>query len=122
MAEIFPPFDGTLEIDYVEIPAPNLEAAKAFYGQLFNWKIGHEFGGSYVSFQAGRLRGGFATYRTPTDRGILLVIRVASIDAVLAQIPVYGGSIVKPRTWYPWGEYRAEFKDPNGNLLAILAR
>jgi uncharacterized protein len=118
------PFDkdqtsDMMPLDLIEIPAPDLEAAKNFYSHLFNWSIGYDMAGDYATFDAGPVKGGFAPSRQPLQGGILLVITVPSVDSLVAQIPVYGGTVVKQKTWSPSGGYRVEFLDPNGNLLAI---
>jgi predicted enzyme related to lactoylglutathione lyase len=108
-----------LPLDVIEIPAPDLEAARNFYSHLFNWKIEDDLAGDYTTFNAGPIKGVLATQRLPVRGGVLLVIAVPSVDALIAQIPVYGGTVIKQKTWSASGGYRVEFLDPNGNVLAI---
>ena len=45
-------------IDYVEIPVPNLQKARAFFSALFGWSF-EEWGEEYMSFNDGQMDGGF---------------------------------------------------------------
>jgi hypothetical protein len=103
-------------IDYVEFAAKDVAATKAFYGRVFGWKF-TDYGPDYVSFEDGRLAGGFTT-EGEVARGPLVVIYAADLEAVEAQVRAAGGVIVKPTFSFPGGR-RFHFTDPSGNELAV---
>jgi predicted enzyme related to lactoylglutathione lyase len=104
-------------IDYVEIPAPDVERAKAFYAEVFGWGL-QDYGSEYCCFQDGRLDGAFAAARKVAENGPLIVIYVADIEATMAKILAAGGEQTVPKFKFPGG-HRAHFKDPSGNELSI---
>lgn len=112
------PTDGTL--DYLEFPARDLEAAKAFYGAAFGWTF-TDYGPDYVAFNDGRVDGGF--YRaesssTTASGAVLVVVYVEDLESKLAEVTDAGGTIAKPIFSFPGGR-RFHFYDPNGNELAV---
>ena len=108
---------------YLEIPAPDLARAEAFYRQVFGWES-QRSGDAYSMFHAGALDGGFDPTKKPVaEGGIVLYIQVADIPAALRAVSVAGGSTVKERTeigggWGFWGL----FLDPNGNRIGLWER
>ena len=58
-------------IDYVEFKVTSIAAARAFYGQAFDWTF-QDYGPDYCEFRDGRLIGGF-THGEPTPGGALVV-------------------------------------------------
>jgi predicted enzyme related to lactoylglutathione lyase len=106
-----------LRLDYVEFPAFDTGAIKAFYTQIFGWKF-EDYGPEYTSFHDGRLNGGFTTAASAGPGGPLVVIYATDLEAVEAKIKAAGGSIVKPAFSFPGGR-RFHFADPSGNVLAV---
>lgn len=113
-----PPVDRT--INYVELPARDLDAVKAFYAQVFGWRF-TDYGPDYAAFHDGRTDGGF--YRSEAasrvDGGAALVVLYAeelerTRDAVVAA----GGRVVQEIFAFPGGR-RFHFADPAGNELAV---
>lgn len=109
--------DSVNKIDYVEIPAPDLVKAKEFYSAVFGWTM-KDYGDSYSCFDDKRLTGGLTKDRRPVENGVLLVIYVSDIAHIMDKITAAGGTETVPKFAFPGG-YRAHFKDPNGNELAI---
>jgi hypothetical protein len=105
------------QIDYIELPASDIEKTKAFYRAVFGWKF-EDYGPNYASFHDGRLGGGFTKERPAPGVGILLVIYSKDLDAVQQKIKTAGGQIVRDTFSFPGGR-RFHFADPNGNELAV---
>jgi predicted enzyme related to lactoylglutathione lyase len=104
-------------IDYVEFPATDLAAVKAFYGEVFGWEFA-DYGPEYTSFQDGRLAGGFTTGAQAVTGGPLVVIYSCELEAAEDRVREHGGRIVKRIFEFPGGR-RFHFTDPAGNELAV---
>ena len=105
------------QIDYIEFPATDIEAAKRFYTSVFAWKF-TDYGPEYTSFEDGRLSGGFTKSRGVTAPGVLVVLYAADLEATEAKVKAAGGRIVQEILSFPGGR-RFHFTDPNGNELAV---
>lgn len=109
-----------LRIDYVELPALDFAAMKAFYGGAFGWSF-QDYGEDYVAFSDSGLEGGFRPAEAPAPRGGALVILYAQdLEAAEAAVTKAGGEIVA-RHDFPGGR-RLHFTDPSGNELAIWTK
>jgi predicted enzyme related to lactoylglutathione lyase len=107
-------------IDYIELPAANIGAAKAFYTSVFGWAF-EDYGADYTAFSDGRLNGGFMRSEQHCDSeagGALVVLYAADLEATRARIVEHGGAIKKEIFSFPGGR-RFHFADPNGNELAV---
>ncbi len=105
-----------MHIHFIEIPAPDLAAAKQFYGEVFGWTF-QDYGGNYVDFHGAGIEGGFDPRGTPARQGALIVLLAADLDAAEAKVTAAGAPIVA-RHSFPGGR-RFHFVDPNGQELAI---
>jgi uncharacterized protein len=118
-------------IDYIEFPAADLAATKAFYTQVFGWTF-TDYGPDYTSFQDGKLAGGFyhlpapnpapnppAAPSAPSSRrpAPLVVIFVDDLPTAESNVVAAGGVISKPTFSFPGGS-RFHFTDPSGNELS----
>ena len=112
------------KIDYIECPATDMEATKAFYSRVFGWAF-VDYGPTYTAFTketAGR-DGGFTseTKVGPSPReggGTLAVLYSDELEALVEKVVAAGGAIVEPIFSFPGGR-RFHFTDPNGNELAV---
>ncbi len=112
------------QICYLEIPAPDVQKAAAFYRTVFGWNV-TESGLSdqpYSTFSTGEggLDGGFDSRKAPEEGGALLYLKTADIAATLKAIAEGGGTVITEKT--PVGGdfgFFAVFKDPNGNHVGI---
>src|SRR5690554_4969735 len=107
-------------IDYLELPAEDLEATKAFYSKVFGW-VFEDFGPDYCAFNDGRLDGGFfrSNLRASVSTGsALVVIYAEDLEATERRVSGNGGTIVKRIFAFPGGR-RFHFADPSGNELAV---
>ena len=106
------------QVDYIEFPATDLAAVKAFYIGAFGWKF-TDYGPDYTSFEDGRLAGGFSKQATVAPgAGPLVVIYAADLAGMEAKVQAAGGAIVKEIFPFPGGR-RFHFTDPSGNQLAV---
>lgn len=111
-----------MRIDYVELPAVDLAAMKAFYGDAFGWTF-EDWGPGpdYVSFSDAGLEGGFRPVESAPPRGGALVILLTDdLEAAEAAVTAAGGAIVE-RHEFPGGR-RFHFTDPSGNELAVWTK
>ena len=107
--------DGYL--DYLELPAPDIEASKRFYCSVFGWTF-TDYGPDYVEFTSGDRKGGFnAERRVVEGGGALVVLWANDLEAMEAKVHAAGAEITEHHA-FPGGR-RFHFRDPNGNELAV---
>ena len=108
------------KINYVEFPAKDIEATKAFFSKVFGWSF-VDYGSEYTAFSNEGIDGGFfkSDLTVSTDRGSALIIFYSKeLEQTQSKIENAGGSIVKPIFSFPGGR-RFHFSDPNGNEYAV---
>ena len=105
-------------LDYIEFPATDLGATRAFYQSVFGWQF-IDYGPEYTAFSAGSagIDGGFTTL-SDVGKGTLAVLYSDDIEATLAKVMAAGAPIVKELFEFPGGR-RFHFLDPSGNELAV---
>jgi len=108
------------KINYLEFPAEDLDAAKAFFTTVFNWNF-VDYGPDYTAFSNAGIEGGFykSDENMSTDRGSALVVLYSKdLQAMQARIEKAGGKIIKEIFSFPGGR-RFHFSDPNDNEFAV---
>ena len=108
------------KINYVEFPARDMEAAKAFFTQAFGWSF-VDYGPEYTAFSDEGLDGGFykSELNASTENGSALIVFYSNqLEQTQSKIAGAGGTIVKPTFSFPGGR-RFHFQDPNGNEYAV---
>jgi predicted enzyme related to lactoylglutathione lyase len=108
------------KINYIELPARNLEATKKFYSSAFGWSF-LDYGPEYSAIQDGGLDGGFykSDLKSTTESGgVLVVLFSDDLEATQVKIGASGGKIIKDIFEFPGGR-RFHFTDPSGNELAV---
>lgn len=108
------------KINYVEFPAKDLEATKAFFTRVFGWSF-EDFGPEYVAFSSQGVDGGFfkSELSSSSDSGSALVVLYSdSLELLLTKIEQAGGTIARPIFPFPGG-HRFHFTEPSGNELAV---
>ena len=108
------------KINYVEFPAKNMEATRAFFAEVFGWSF-VEYGPDYMSFSNEGLDGGFfkSDLSCFTSNGSALIVFYSrDLEHTQSKIKQAGGSIIKPVFSFPGGR-RFHFGDPNGNEYAV---
>src|SRR5690606_7156148 len=85
----------TYLINYIELGAPDLAAAKAFYAAAFGWSF-NDYGPGYAGIKhpagEGEL-GGLDVATTPRPGGPLVLIESRDLDATLAAVITAGGTV-----------------------------
>ena len=118
------------QVVHFEIPVDEIERAKKFYSDVFQWQVNSApgmayhmvtttpVGPDYRPKEAGGINGGILQ-REATIRSPVLVVNVQDIKSAVARIRAAGGKIV--RDPMPVGDMgiAAYFQDPEGNLLGI---
>lgn len=104
-------------INYIEFPATDLPAVKAFYSQAFGWKF-TDYGPDYAAFNDGALDGGFTSGKPAEKSGPLVILYSDTLKDTLKTVKASGGKINKDIYPFPGGR-RFHFLDPSGNELAV---
>jgi uncharacterized protein len=104
------------KIDYVELPAGDLPAAKSFYTKAFGWSF-TDYGPGYAAMNEG-LDGGFNADPADQAKAPLVILYARDLEAMEAKVRGVGGTIVRPIFKFPGGR-RFHFRDPSGNELAV---
>jgi predicted enzyme related to lactoylglutathione lyase len=108
------------KINYVEFPAQDIAATKAFFSKAFAWSF-EDFGPEYSSFTDAGLCGGFfqSDHKPANSANAALVVLLSDdLEASQAKVEAAGGIIVKQIFSFPGGR-RFHFIEPSGNELAV---
>ena len=108
------------KINYVEFPAKDIEAAKAFFTTVFGWSF-VDYGPDYAAFSNEGIDGDFfkSDFTVSTENGSALIIFYSEeLEKTQSKIENAGGKIIKPIYSYSGGR-RFHFGDPNGNEYAV---
>ncbi len=107
-------------IDYVEIPVTDLKKTREFFTSLFGWSF-QEWGDEYMSFNDGRLDGGFRhSAEAAPSSGVLLVFFSDDLERDVERVKGLGGTISQEIYPFPGGR-RFHFVDPAGTEYAMWA-
>ena len=108
-------------IDYIELAAQDLGAAKNFYGAAFGWTF-TDYGPDYAGIQriGGGEVGGIRQEARVERGGPLVVLYSVDLEASVRAVLDAGGQIVKEPFDFPGGR-RFHFTDPAGNELAVAS-
>jgi predicted enzyme related to lactoylglutathione lyase len=113
----------THTIVHFEIPADDVERARAFYKELFGWQIESPPGFSdYWLIETGpegEAVGGGLMARQMPEQAIVNYIGVESVAEYASRIEQLGGTIIMPRSPVPGMGWFAVFQDPEGNVMAL---
>lgn len=108
------------KLNYVELPACDLEATKTFFSQVFQWEF-VDYGPDYSSFSDQGLDGGFfrAKLSSNSQNGAALLIFFSrDLEKTMDKVEASGGKITKPIFHFPGGR-RFHFCEPSGNEFAV---
>ena len=108
------------KINYIELPAINIEITKRFFEQVFAWTF-IDYGAEYTAFSNQGLDGGFykSDKSASTENGSALVVFYSNnLAETQSKIEAAGGDIIKPIFEFPGGK-RFHFTDPNKNEYAV---
>ncbi len=112
--------DAHKKINYLEIPARNIPASKAFFSAVFGWTF-TDYGEEYCAFDHAGMDGGFyqSEQVAQTDSGsVLIVFYSKELETTQQEVEQAGGQIIKPVFSFPGGR-RFHFSDPSGNEFAV---
>ncbi len=106
---------------HFEIPANDVQRAKAFYEKTFGWEIQYMPDYDYFWVKAKSdgvgIDGGMMKRKDPRQP-FMNYLTVASIDAMLAKVVANGGKVALPKTPMGMGALAA-FIDPEGNIVGL---
>ncbi|MDY6932146.1 MAG: VOC family protein [Halobacteriota archaeon] len=112
-------------ISHFNIPAYDIERAKKFYNEVFDWKITRDPGPiEYYMIETTTengevgLGGGMAKKEGP-DETITPFIDVPSIDECLKKIEGLGGKVISPKMAIPNTGYVAVCTDSESNAIGL---
>jgi predicted enzyme related to lactoylglutathione lyase len=109
-------------IDYVELPAPDLPATRAFYEQAFDWQF-NEYGPEYAGIRSpsgeGEV-GGLDGTAGPDRRAPLVLLYSDDLDATVEAVKAAGGKVIREPYDFPGGR-RFHFADPSGTELGVYS-
>ena len=107
-------------INYVEFPAKNIPASKAFFEQAFSWAF-IDYGPEYSSFSHSGIDGGFfqsELVSSSAKGACLLVLLSDDLEGTERKVKKSGGTITQEIFSFPGGR-RFHFTEPSGNELAV---
>lgn len=115
---------------YFEIPVTDMDRAKAFYERvlLISMERGTIDGNSAAYFPSDGELGGIpgalmlGDSYSPSLDGSRIYLRTGSIEDVLRRVVAQGGEIFYPRTSIGELGFVAEFRDSEGNRVALHER
>jgi uncharacterized protein len=119
---VTPPSLANGKINYVEIPALDIQRSADFYAKIFGWRIRRREDGS-TAFEdtTGEVSGTWVVGRPPSaEPGLLIFIIVEDVSKALEAVAAQGGTIVG---WV--GENTPEigrFHDPAGNVIGLFQK
>lgn len=105
-------------LNYVEFPAADIAASKAFYEAAFGWTL-TAFGPTYAATMTGDTDIGLQADAAEAPGAPLPVIDVPDLEAAQRQVEAAGGVIVRPVFAFPGGK-RFHALDPGGNEIAVV--
>lgn len=105
------------------IPVRDTAAANQFYADALGLNIDGDFG--WVGFLTAPGRAGVELHTVTRDESApvdsVMSIGVDDVDAACRRVEEAGAEIVYPLTDEPWGVRRFFFRDPDGNVVSVVA-
>ena len=107
---------------HVELNTTDLNKAKDFYGQLFEWKLEDVPGMNYTMIKPGEgTGGGMMTHPMPgAPSAWLAYVQVDEVNASTAKAKSMGATIIRDTTEIPGVDWFSIFTDPTGAVLALF--
>ena len=108
-------------IGHVEIPVVDLEKAKVFYDNVFNWDVKPFGKGYYLYNTKAGLTVGFRKVAAVTSGDTTIFqFHVDNIEAHLDRIKTHGGKVFREKTVIPVYGWYALFNDVDGNVIGLF--
>ena len=108
------------KINYIELPASDIEGSKRFFADAFGWRF-VDYGPDYAAFEGAGIDGGFfsSDLTARTDGGSALVVLYSQdLEATQARVEEAGGTMLQAIFSFPGGR-RFHFSDPSDNEYAV---
>ena len=113
---------ATNPVAWFEIGAPDVDAAKAFYGPLFGWSFAAD--GTYTLITAAGAAGpsgGIFNTGGSIPPYAVFVVQVADVAATAARAEELGGKVVVAPNKLDGGMVVAYLTDLNGSMFALFS-
>ena len=109
-------------VAWFEIGAPDVDAAKAFYGPLFSWSFAPDGTNTLITAPgaAGPSGGIFNTGGNIPPYAVF-VVQVTDVAATAARAEGLGGKVVVAPNKLDDGMVVAYLTDPNGSMFALFS-
>ncbi len=116
---------------HFELPAENIDRARAFYNKSFGWKVNAIPGMGYTIFHTtatdargmvgtpGNINGGMMERQAFIQHPVI-TISVADMDKALKAVQKNGGKVVRGKEPVPGVGFTAYFMDPEGNTMGLV--
>ncbi|MHC5037260.1 MAG: VOC family protein [Planctomycetota bacterium] len=105
-----------------ELMVTDIEKAKAFYGQVFDWQLDESSMPGYTLIQTGKEPGGGIMLK-PAEApvpALHVYFLVEDIEATLSKVSQAGGQVIVPKTEIPNIGHFAMFMDPDNIPVGIF--
>jgi uncharacterized protein len=109
-------------VAWFEIGSPDVDAAKAFYGELFGWSFAAD--GDYTLITAAGAAGpsgGILNTGGNSPPYAVFVVQVAHVAATATRSEELGGKVVVAPMELDGGMVVAYLTDPNGAMFALFS-
>ena len=109
-------------VTWFEIGAPDVDAAKAFYGELFGWSFSAD--GEYTLItapDAAGPSGGIFNTGGNIPPYAVFVVQVADVAATATRTEKLGGKVIVAPMELDGGMVVAYLTDPNGAMFALFS-
>jgi hypothetical protein len=119
--------DGT--VTHFEIPADDVQRARAFYSGLFDWELSPFYGSDYLYItprhSAGRVPAdarvsGGLDKRSKELEHVTVVFEVENVERSLKKVEKLGGKVFRKKQSVGDFGFAAYFKDSEGNVLGLF--
>lgn len=111
----------TKEMNYFEIGTPDPEAAKTFYGSLFDWKFGEPSMPARYCAIDGNRGGLWDTSQMGAQRWAVFYVQVDDVHAAVDRARQLGATVLAPVIDNGMIEF-GHLADPEGNRFGIWQR
>jgi predicted enzyme related to lactoylglutathione lyase len=112
--------DWARPVVHWEIAAREPELLRAFYGALFNWKIGDGFIMDIEPGIGGPEPGPGGHIRQSDRSGVTLYVQVSDLTTALGRSIALGATVVAEPFDVPGGPTLAGISDPEGNPVMLV--
>lgn len=111
-------------LTHFEIPVDDVDKAKEFYSNLFDWEFNYMEEMKYLMFNTesedGKTKLSGGIFKKPNESfKVTNYFSVKNLDESAKKVEGLGGKIVVPKTPVPGMGWFVHFTDIDGNLLAL---